>query len=360
MFFFSWSKKQSLEIAHVTASLFEAVTSRKNEIWLSDISIQYGNGFFESLTKAIDICEYGVFFLTKENIRNPWINFEAGGIFCNKKRTWCILSPNVDQADLSNTPFVNIQTIKIKKRDFEIIFSEICKIYNDDWNEYYKKINDLWNSFYSEIRRIINNKSIGSNDYLNTDELISSYLSYHSSPISTNNITFIANGYETHELYEFVLNNCKKRLWVYGRKNKKLFDNEHINSLAELGKKIVSGLDFRCLFFDNWQTGYVENLLQKKRSFKKSLDSCINDALDRCEEVGINPKQCFRYYSNLRNTAMIVIDDTIMYSHVEYTLEGTPKHLTNSSFSIVDSSSKIGENYISEFESVWEASRLHE
>ena len=59
------------------------------------------------------------------------------------------------------------------------------------------------------------------------------------------------NGFESHLLYKVALEAARKRILVFGRKNRKLFDKEHGGALKNLKELILrDGLDFRVLFLD--------------------------------------------------------------------------------------------------------------
>jgi hypothetical protein len=55
-------------------------------------------------------------------------------------------------------------------------------------------------------------------------------------------------GFESHQLYEAVFAEAKKRLYIFGRKNRKVFDKEHDDFFAGLAARRAQGFDFRCLF----------------------------------------------------------------------------------------------------------------
>ncbi|MBR4424711.1 MAG: hypothetical protein IKS66_02055 [Oscillospiraceae bacterium] len=333
---------------------------RENEAWLSDSSIRFGTGFFESLSEAIDRCDCGLFFLTKDNIHQSWINFEAGGMFFSEKKLWCILTDDIKKEDLFDSPFGQIQAIHIKKEAFEKLFKSICKNYSDNWDAYKARLKEHWSGYSKRVKEILKQGLCNKIDIICTNEVVSHFVRLQNDLVESSTVTSIPCGFETHDLYEYVLSNCKKRLWIFGRKNKKMFDASHGVLLKELGRKIAGGLDFKCLFFDKQLSGYSEKTMQNRRNFKKALETSIDDALDRCEEADSAPGECFRYYSEMRNIAMIIFDDTVLYAHVTYKLDGTPAHLTNAPFYIADIETKIGRDCSLAFLDTWERSRKHE
>ncbi|WP_034447813.1 hypothetical protein [Butyrivibrio sp. AE2032] len=358
MKYFSWSKKTSLLIAKQTKILIEEVTKRPDIVWLSEETVQYGIGLFESVSDALNNCEFGVFFPFKDSLFQQWLDFEAEALISKDKRIWCLLINTNGNRSLSNTPFGHIQTLQIKKHDFERLFKELCSIYGDNYDDYKIRFDECWPRFEEETKKIILANHI--DEGTDIKDIVSHYTQIYNDAVSTDSITTIPCGFETHELYDYVLKQCTKRLWVFGRKNKKLFDIQHNKELIELGLKISDGCDFRCLFFSPKTTGYEESFLQNKRHFHRALETSIDDALDRCCDANISSQKCFRYYSGLRNTAMIIIDNTVMFAHVSYNLDGTPMHLTNVPFHIVDVDSMIGKQLINEFATAWNGGVLVE
>ena len=57
-----------------------------------------------------------------------------------------------------------------------------------------------------------------------------------------------SKGFETHELYSPLLDVVQNRLWLFGRKNRKLFDKNYRTALTRILSRRQSGFDFRVLF----------------------------------------------------------------------------------------------------------------
>ena len=55
------------------------------------------------------------------------------------------------------------------------------------------------------------------------------------------------SGYESYEFYNAILKTAKKRLYVFGRKNRKLFSKNN----TKIKKLIEDGIDFKCLFLSD-------------------------------------------------------------------------------------------------------------
>ncbi|PHP45469.1 hypothetical protein B6V01_003890 [Methanosarcinales archaeon ex4572_44] len=57
-----------------------------------------------------------------------------------------------------------------------------------------------------------------------------------------------SKGFETHELYSPLLYVVQNRLWLFGRKNRKLFDKNYRTALTRILSRRQNGFDFRVLF----------------------------------------------------------------------------------------------------------------
>lgn len=162
--------------------------------------------------------------------------------------------------------------------------------------------------------------------------------------------TLMSSGFETSELYHFILTNCQKRLWVLGRKNKKLFDRSNVEMFKQFSSDKI---DFRFLFLDPNSPELLINSAQIKTNFISALQVCICDAYDLLTEVGLHPERTCRNYSTHRNEAIIIFDDIIMWTYIRYDDKNRPQHLTNSSFFISNTQDEIGQLMENIFLSHW-------
>ncbi|CAG0996280.1 hypothetical protein METP2_02935 [Methanosarcinales archaeon] len=167
-----------------------------------------------------------------------------------------------------------------------------------------------------------------------------------------------SKGFETHDLYKTILELSQHRLWIFGRKNRKLFDRENYPFIDKiLEKKSRQQFDWRVLFIS---PNAPKNIIDKahiNKNFKEELILCINVAKEYFEERGrknnIKFNDICKCYSKERCNAMIIIDDAVIFSRIKKDENGVTKKLTNESFEIVSTDSTIGKNLVSRFEETW-------
>ena len=63
-----------------------------------------------------------------------------------------------------------------------------------------------------------------------------------------------------------------------------------------------------------------------------------------------------KFYNVIRNEAIIVMDNFVFFSHVLYSSDGKPKHLTGSSFFALKIDNKVADYYLDIFTKTYEES----
>jgi 3',5'-cyclic AMP phosphodiesterase CpdA len=163
-----------------------------------------------------------------------------------------------------------------------------------------------------------------------------------------------SNGFETSPFYNILLKNTKKRLWIFGRKNRKLFETEVERALDEfLKRQKEESLDFRVLFIS---PDAPENIICKAHAdsdFLDRLNVSINRARETCKENDIEFDKVCKFYHKERCMEIIIIDDAVLFRTIKTDLNGKVEHLTDMSFDIVSSDSEIGKDLVHNFEETW-------
>src|SRR5690242_20356864 len=77
--FLSWSNDKSKQIAQLFATELPQIIQSK-KVFFSPLTIPKGVGWYGHIEAALKSVQGGIVFLTKENMSNPWILFEAGGL----------------------------------------------------------------------------------------------------------------------------------------------------------------------------------------------------------------------------------------------------------------------------------------
>ena len=137
--------------------------------------------------------------------------------------------------------------------------------------------------------------------------------SFHvENPYFRNKTAYFLTGFESFELYKVLINSflyTGKYLWIYGRKNMKLFSGNYSHFFRYLDEKTLEsgwgmdGIDFRCLFL-NPDSPEVSRAHKQQEIFRSELKACI---LRAKEVIGDNDalKKCFRLYSNKRDEMLV-------------------------------------------------------
>jgi len=77
--FISWSGPQSKHIALALQEWLRKVIQNLN-VWVSELNIEAGQRWTVELWRELQDSHFGVVCLTGENLRAPWLHFEAGAI----------------------------------------------------------------------------------------------------------------------------------------------------------------------------------------------------------------------------------------------------------------------------------------
>lgn len=152
--FISWSGELSKIIAEQLKSFLETTIQATKPFFSSSV-IEKGERWFQTVSKELELSNYCLICLTKENITAPWIMFEVGAISKNlDKSKICPILFNISPTDLKG-PLVQFQSCSFHKDDFWLLFKNINKELNKDsleieilksifdksWSEFQNKIN---------------------------------------------------------------------------------------------------------------------------------------------------------------------------------------------------------------------------
>lgn len=126
--FFSWSNNISLTIANAFYEFMPQIipVSQKN-IFFSPNTILKDATWFKEIQLGLTNAETGIVFLTKENIKEEWILFEAGGLF--SKGSLCVLLCDLDVPYLKEQDsfFENLNVTRLNdKEDLFKLFDTIA------------------------------------------------------------------------------------------------------------------------------------------------------------------------------------------------------------------------------------------
>lgn len=172
---------------------------------------------------------------------------------------------------------------------------------------------------------------------------------------SFSNSAFFREGFESHAIYSSACAIARQRLYVFGRKNRKLVDKEHADFFEALSSKRAEGLDFKCLFLDPDSPPHVISGAHTNPGFREELIRCIATANAQFAAAGLDPNDYARLYRSPRALAYTVIDDAVAYTPLRFTTTGHAAALTKTGFVVINASSAMGEELVRDFLTIWNA-----
>lgn len=154
--FFSWSGDMSKEIAKEFKKLFDLTFSLVIDSFMSEVDISPGERSISTISSALEECNYGIAFVCKDNVRAPWINFEAGALAkaVSKGKVFVLLLDN-DASSLAGTPLAEFQYKHFNKEEVWEILERIASLagsknaveiykthYLEHWNKFEEKAHE--------------------------------------------------------------------------------------------------------------------------------------------------------------------------------------------------------------------------
>ena len=379
--FISWSKNKSKLLAQQTKKLIQNTIGNAVEFFFSPEmykGTRVDHEIHENLLES-DKC---IVCITSENFKNPWLLYEAGVIFganhskTNRSIVIPILFEHIPNwsswIDKPLNQYVPIQLQNTNnefiggKQDFKQFLSELAL----ENNISVKNFNKHWKSYEKEIQEILNKEKLipDTCKYL-VDRILEKddgTFSIVSPEITKKHILF-HKGFATTSLIKILLENVieyqGKRLWFYGRRNKRLLTSENDDFFKYLSDEgMNNGVDFRCLFpYPNSEATNKATCKEKERSFYTDLQTCMEKAIRLKHKYHLPIENLFRLYKNQRTESIIVSDNAVLHRTIVCDGEGYPLPYTNSEFEILDafgenSDFSKGQMLLDEFSKVWKNS----
>lgn len=144
--FLSWSGERSKKLALIFNEWVLNVLPTL-DIYISLKQIKPGERWIDNIGRGLQNNYTGIFFLVRENISSPWINFEAGAISKNVENSRVIpLLHNLTPEEISS-PLTQFQAMSIDKESIYNVIETINDSINDSRrinNEQLRKIFEKW------------------------------------------------------------------------------------------------------------------------------------------------------------------------------------------------------------------------
>lgn len=354
--FISWSKAKSKDFAIEVKHLIESLDP-VSEVFMSEEDIIAGEKVQEKIIQNIVKCDKLILCFTRENKKSPWLLYEAG--FANgldKMVIPFLFDPDPNWHSWIDNPINIAREINVKSPNFEMAFLNCFNLCDN------VSTRNALGSFIEKIEYLrdkYRQVDIQCEDFI--DLLLSNDAFKVESPIYRNKTAYFLTGFETFDLWKSIIQSflyTGKYLWIYGRKNMKLFGGNFRELFEYLDEKAINekmyGIDFRCLFL-NPEANEVKYAHKQQDIFLQELDATIKRAKYQIGDNHILQK-CFRMYSNRREEVIIRLDNCIIYSKPHFDINGHPQIMTDTKFEVFSVSSQRGQECIKKFCTIWDAS----
>lgn len=93
--FISWSGEKAKTYALFLENMLDEIFGKKSSVFYSG-NIETGTIWLEKINQALTESIVGIIILTKESMKRPWVNFEAGAIFKADSKNISIIPICVD------------------------------------------------------------------------------------------------------------------------------------------------------------------------------------------------------------------------------------------------------------------------
>jgi hypothetical protein len=108
----SWSGRQSQAVAKALREWLSTVVPGANP-WMSTLDISPGGRWFDELMQQLEQTDFCVICLTPDNLRSPWLYFEAGAIAARRQQAKvCGLMTGVTPSQLGPGPIAQFQCLE--------------------------------------------------------------------------------------------------------------------------------------------------------------------------------------------------------------------------------------------------------
>lgn len=384
--FISWSKSKSKQLAELTKNFICNTLDNNIEIFFSP-EMYKGTCVDFEIHQNLLSCNKCIVCVTADNFKNPWLMYESGVVYgsnysTNSKNSIVIpilfeYIPNwsswIDKPlnryvpiSIQDNNFIN------SKKEFERFFNELA----EESRSKIKNFSKNWNTYIKAVQNILQKEQqIPDNCKDLFYQLIKDKnhkFTMESPEINMNHILF-HKGYSTNALTELLIENIMiyqgKRLWVYGRRNRRLLNSdsyEFFKYLADEG--IDNGVDFRCLLPNPNSKDAMDKIVNKTKQteFPSDLRKSMRNALLLKRQYNLPVEKMFRLYSCKREFSITISDSVVLYHSMPRDGEGYPLSMTNTPFKmyglpsigeeIKTQSEKKAKELFENYENIWNES----
>lgn len=363
--FISWSQDIGKSLAPILKEKFEYFFNDEIEFWVSSMDITAGGFFSTEIIETLKESDMGIVCLDKSNYRQSWLYFEAGFIYGNNYDSssrknpiiFPIIFDNTKVKSFEGTPFQHLQLKYFNEENIKNMLETINECCFRKYNKrpvatkhFNTHFDSIWNNLYKDVNNIIQQNIIGGDCMLTEDNIVAKMVKYDFPTPRYGDVIEFSEGFETHNFYLFLLQNTSKRLYIYGRKNRKLTDKSFEKELSSFLDK---NIDFKLLYLNPHSSLANSGIAQDLDDFNQKLIFSIKDFSKVLQKYSRNIDKYCRMYDEKRESEMIVADNVVFYKDMEYTKDGMPMHFTGSKFYATSINSALGSRYFNIFEETW-------
>ena len=371
--FISWSKQTSKEIALILKDALSDIFVKKIDFWVSDNDITAGSLFVNQIINELMKCQMIITVLDSMNFQNPWLYFENGIVFSKEFKQNHVLNgkeipfmfpivfDSLSLDEFKGTPFGEFQLSRFNKESLFKLANAINNQYYIHTKEYLlpetalkTQFSNYWNKIEYSINTIIRQKLSGDENMIdkeNVTKMLEKYFVNNLPETNNGDIICYSFGFETEIFYKFLLENTKKRLYIFGRKNRKLTSFEFDSAFDKLLSK--NDFDLKILYINPDCESSINGSAQDVENFRHKLISSMQYMNERLKKIKKTISEYCRMYSINRDSEIIVADNVVFYKDLGFSLDGKPLHFTNCSFSLTSINSTLGSYYCNKFQNCW-------
>lgn len=353
--FISWSGDRSKIVATLLADLLRRLIHPAKP-WMSATSIKKGDRWLREIGDKLSKVSRGIVCVTPENQNSSWLLFEAGALSkaIDDSRV-CPVVLGMALSDLQG-PLSQFQATTVGRADVYALVLSLNKDLGKDAIEERildEEFGDKWPKFEARLAKQLEGVSIPSQDAISG--VLEALRTNGVSKPEIGTTAYFRDGFESHGLYAAAAATAKKRFFIFGRKNRKLFDKEHLDFFRVLGNRMRQGFDFRCLFLSPSAPAHVLDAAHEDAKFPDQLEACIKRAVSLLRDASVEPDKVLREYKISRESASVIVDDAVLFTPIEHTPAGVTRRLTKCGFTMTDSTTSLGKSILADFETVWNA-----
>ena len=348
--FVSWSGRRSRAFAEAVVEWLRSVLYLSHP-WMSD-QIEPGAKWSEIVGSKLGGARLGIICITPENVDAPWLVFEAGALSNRFGDVHVVpLLFDMRPSDLHG-PLAQFQALTFGRDSMLTLGRMINGILGRqkvDDDVLKKSISWQWRNLSTAVEKA----SLLPIESTTIPQVLKALRKRGLPEPSEGRSLNFDKGFESHQLYEALFSQVRKRLYVFGRKNRKVFDKEHDDFFANLAARSTQGFDFRCLFLSPNAPKNVVAEAHGDPTFVTELKDAIVQARLRLKKHNLSHDKFCRTYKVHRPHAVIVMDELVLFAPTGVDTEGKVKPLTKAPFKIVDSSDSFGRELLDMFIAAW-------